>query len=47
MFAWLFMRVSGVVLVILIFGHLFVNLWAVVMVGFLWRHIPNSLGGIF
>ena len=28
MFAWLFMRVSGVVLVILIFGHLFVNLWA-------------------
>jgi succinate dehydrogenase / fumarate reductase cytochrome b subunit len=23
------------------------GLWAVVMVGFLWRHIPNSLGGIF
>lgn len=28
MFAWLFMRISGVILVILIFGHLFVNLWA-------------------
>ena len=26
MFAWLFMRISGVVLVVLIFGHLFVNL---------------------
>lgn len=26
MFAWLFMRVSGVLLIILIFGHLFVNL---------------------
>ncbi|PYI68460.1 succinate dehydrogenase [Arthrobacter livingstonensis] len=26
MVAWLFMRVSGVVLVVLIFGHLFVNL---------------------
>jgi succinate dehydrogenase / fumarate reductase, membrane anchor subunit len=26
MFAWLFMRLSGVVLVVLIFGHLFVNL---------------------
>ena len=25
--AWLFMRVSGLILVILIFGHLFVNLW--------------------
>jgi succinate dehydrogenase / fumarate reductase membrane anchor subunit len=25
---WIFMRVSGVVLVVLIFGHLFVNLWA-------------------
>ena len=28
MFAWLFMRLSGIVLVVLIFGHLFVNLWA-------------------
>ncbi|WP_285727359.1 succinate dehydrogenase hydrophobic membrane anchor subunit [Psychromicrobium xiongbiense] len=28
MFAWLFMRLSGVVLVVLIFGHLFVNLMA-------------------
>nr|WP_306439945.1 succinate dehydrogenase hydrophobic membrane anchor subunit [Brevibacterium sp. 91QC2O2] len=27
MFAWLFMRVSGVLLIVLIFGHLFVNLW--------------------
>lgn len=26
MLAWLFMRISGVVLVVLIFGHLFVNL---------------------
>ena len=26
MYAWLFMRVSGVLLVVLIFGHLFVNL---------------------
>ncbi|MGG5171924.1 succinate dehydrogenase hydrophobic membrane anchor subunit [Pseudarthrobacter sp. J1738] len=26
MFAWLFMRLSGVLLVVLIFGHLFVNL---------------------
>ncbi|MFW0108371.1 succinate dehydrogenase hydrophobic membrane anchor subunit [Rothia sp. P6271] len=26
MFAWLFMRISGVILVVLIFGHLFVNL---------------------
>ncbi|MFW0170376.1 succinate dehydrogenase hydrophobic membrane anchor subunit [Rothia sp. CCM 9417] len=26
MFAWLYMRVSGVLLVVLIFGHLFVNL---------------------
>ena len=26
MIAWLFMRLSGVVLVVLIFGHLFVNL---------------------
>ena len=26
MLAWLFMRLSGVVLVVLIFGHLFVNL---------------------
>lgn len=25
--AWLFMRASGVILVVLIFGHLFVNLW--------------------
>lgn len=24
---WIYMRVSGVVLVVLIFGHLFVNLW--------------------
>jgi succinate dehydrogenase / fumarate reductase cytochrome b subunit len=23
------------------------GLWLVVMVGFLWRHIPNSLGGLF
>ncbi|MCU1573600.1 MAG: succinate dehydrogenase [Micrococcaceae bacterium] len=28
MLAWLFMRLSGVVLVVLIFGHLFVNLMA-------------------
>ncbi|MGP5268373.1 succinate dehydrogenase, hydrophobic membrane anchor protein [Brachybacterium alimentarium] len=27
MMSWLFMRVSGVLLVILVFGHLFVNLW--------------------
>ena len=27
LFAWLFMRISGVFLVILIFGHLIVNLW--------------------
>lgn len=26
LYAWLFMRVSGVILVVLIFGHLFVNL---------------------
>ena len=26
MFAWLFMRMSGVLLVVLVFGHLFVNL---------------------
>lgn len=26
MFAWLFMRLSGVILIVLIFGHLFVNL---------------------
>ncbi|UCR90399.1 succinate dehydrogenase hydrophobic membrane anchor subunit [Mycetocola spongiae] len=25
---WLYMRVSGVILVVLIFGHLFVNLWS-------------------
>lgn len=25
--AWLFMRLSGIVLVVLVFGHLFVNLW--------------------
>lgn len=25
--SWLFMRVSGLLLVILVFGHLFVNLW--------------------
>ena len=28
MYAWLFMRVSGVLLIVLIFGHLFVNLVA-------------------
>lgn len=28
MLAWLYMRISGVVLVVLIFGHLFVNLMA-------------------
>ncbi|QCB94332.1 succinate dehydrogenase, hydrophobic membrane anchor protein [Cellulomonas shaoxiangyii] len=28
LYAWVFMRVSGVVLVVLIFGHLFVNLVA-------------------
>lgn len=28
MLAWLFMRLSGVILVVLIFGHLFVNLMA-------------------
>ena len=27
MMSWLFMRISGVLLVILVFGHLFVNLW--------------------
>lgn len=27
LFAWLFMRISGVFLVILVFGHLIVNLW--------------------
>lgn len=27
MMSWLFMRFSGVLLVILVFGHLFVNLW--------------------
>lgn len=27
MLSWLFMRMSGVLLVILVFGHLFVNLW--------------------
>lgn len=27
MLSWLFMRASGAVLVILVFGHLFVNLW--------------------
>ena len=26
LYAWLFMRVSGVILIVLIFGHLFVNL---------------------
>ena len=26
--AWLFMRISGLLLVFLIFGHLFVNLWS-------------------
>ena len=25
--AWLFMRLSGIILVVLIFGHLIVNLW--------------------
>lgn len=28
MFAWVFMRLSGVVLIVLIFGHLYVNLMA-------------------
>lgn len=28
MYAWLFMRGSGVLLVVLVLGHLFVNLWA-------------------
>ncbi|WP_188668279.1 succinate dehydrogenase hydrophobic membrane anchor subunit [Tersicoccus solisilvae] len=28
MLAWLFMRLSGVVLIVLVFGHLFVNLMA-------------------
>lgn len=27
MLSWLFMRISGVALVLLVFGHLFVNLW--------------------
>ncbi|MDO5661857.1 MAG: succinate dehydrogenase hydrophobic membrane anchor subunit [Brachybacterium sp.] len=27
MLSWLFMRLSGVLLVILVFGHLFVNVW--------------------
>lgn len=27
LYGWLFMRVSGVLLVVLVFGHLFVNLW--------------------
>lgn len=27
MLSWLFMRASGLLLVILVFGHLFVNLW--------------------
>lgn len=27
MLSWMFMRASGVLLVILVFGHLFVNLW--------------------
>lgn len=27
MLSWLFMRISGVALVFLVFGHLFVNLW--------------------
>ena len=27
MLSWIFMRVSGVALVLLVFGHLFVNLW--------------------
>ncbi|MCL6424270.1 succinate dehydrogenase hydrophobic membrane anchor subunit [Brachybacterium sp. JHP9] len=27
MLSWLFMRFSGVVLLVLVFGHLFVNLW--------------------
>ena len=27
-YGWMYMRLSGVVLVILIFGHLFINLWA-------------------
>ncbi|MFE5775228.1 succinate dehydrogenase hydrophobic membrane anchor subunit [Brachybacterium halotolerans subsp. kimchii] len=27
MLSWLFMRFSGAILVILVFGHLFVNLW--------------------
>lgn len=28
LWGWIFMRASGVLLVVLIFGHLFVNLWA-------------------
>lgn len=28
MYAWLFMRGSGVLLVVLVLGHLFVNLWS-------------------
>ncbi|MDM7830828.1 succinate dehydrogenase hydrophobic membrane anchor subunit [Cellulomonas edaphi] len=28
LYGWVFMRASGVVLLVLIFGHLFVNLWA-------------------
>ena len=27
-YGWMYMRLSGVVLIVLIFGHLFVNLWA-------------------
>jgi succinate dehydrogenase / fumarate reductase, membrane anchor subunit len=27
MWSWLFMRISGVVLLVLVFGHLFTNLW--------------------
>jgi len=27
MWSWLFTRVSGVLLIVLVFGHLFVNLW--------------------
>ena len=28
LYGWVFMRASGVILLVLIFGHLFVNLWA-------------------
>ena len=43
MYAWLFMRLSGIVLVVLVLGHLLIQVWDLLMLWLAMLHGANGL----